>query len=121
MTLQAPISSTQTLTDVAAQLVHAALDDHPGEREITLLAVSVSNLCNEMPMQLELPLTGRAGHAVGGPNSATESARRSADRSVDAIRKKFGPAAVGYATVTLSEGHQVPDEFRELAEHPISG
>jgi DNA polymerase-4 len=39
------------------------------------------------------------------------------DRSVDAIREKFGRAAVGYATTALSGADRVPEEFRELAEH----
>jgi hypothetical protein len=47
-------------------------------------------------------------------------ARWGADRSVDAIRKKFGRASVGYAAVVFSDGHRVPEEFRELAEHSTS-
>jgi DNA polymerase-4 len=38
------------------------------------------------------------------------------DRSIDAIRDKFGRTAVGYATVALSATQRVPEEFRELAE-----
>jgi DNA polymerase IV len=123
ITLPAPISATLTLTEVATQLAHAALGDHPSEQEITLLAVSVSNLCNqeslqlELELELELPLTPRGERADSHPGSRTGSARWGADRSVDAIRKKFGRAAVGYAAVVFSDGHRVPEEFRELAEH----
>jgi len=45
-----------------------------------------------------------------------EASRWGADRSVDAIREKFGQTAVGYATVTLSDAERVPEAFRELAE-----
>jgi DNA polymerase-4 len=38
------------------------------------------------------------------------------DRSVDAIRVKYGRAAVGYASVALSGAHRIPEEFRTLAE-----
>jgi len=45
-----------------------------------------------------------------------EASRWGVDRSVDAIRDKFGRNAVGYATVALSADDRVPEEFRELAE-----
>ncbi len=118
ITLEAPVSATLRLTELATELVHSALTDHPDEGEITLLAISVSNLCSETPVQLELPLALRAAGVDDGPNSPTGSARNNTDRSVDAIRQKFGRAAVGYAAVLFSNGHRVPDEFRELAEHP---
>jgi DNA polymerase-4 len=120
VTVPAPISATLTLTEVATQLAHAALADHSHEHEITLLAISVSNLRNEDSLQLELPLDPCEEQAVRHPGSTTGSARWGADRSVDAIRKKFGRAAVGYAAVVLSDGHRVPEEFRELAEHSMS-
>src|SRR5437588_2984320 len=44
ITLPAAISTTLTLTELASELAAAALADHPKEHEITLLAVSVSNL-----------------------------------------------------------------------------
>ena len=119
ITSAAPISATLALAEVATQLVHAALADHPDEQEITLLAVSVSSLQNGSPEQLELPLPLQRGRAERGLNPATGSARRSADRSVDAIRRKFGRSSVGYATAVLSNGHRVPDEFRELAERDL--
>jgi DNA polymerase-4 len=43
------------------------------------------------------------------------------DRSVDAIRDKFGRTAVGYAAVALSDSARVPEEFRELAERDPGG
>lgn len=56
VTLPFAISSTLTLTEVAAGLVDQALADQPDERHLTLLAVSVSNLRDESALQLELPL-----------------------------------------------------------------
>ena len=38
---------------------------------------------------------------------------------MDDVRKRFGRAAVGYASVALSEHGTVPDDFRELAEHEV--
>jgi DNA polymerase-4 len=117
VTLPVPISTTLSLTEISIELASSALSDHPGEREITLLAVSVSQLVDELPLQLELPLglegdRHRAGTAAG-------SARWALDRALDAIRARFGREAVGYATVMLSELRGVPEEFRELAEHPV--
>ncbi len=109
-----PVSSTLTVTEVAEQLVASALADHPAEHHVTLLGISVSNLINEPPVQLELPL-GLVDHRCR-PGSPVGAARRSVDRSVDAIRARFGRAAIGYATVVFSGGNRVPEEFRELAE-----
>lgn len=116
VTLPAPISTTLTLTDLATQLARGALADHPKEREITLLAVSVSHLVDETALQLELPL-GLCDDRHR-PGTAAGSARWAVDRAMDAIRRRFGRGAVGYATVMFSELGGVPEEFRELAEHP---
>ena len=104
---------------MATQLADAAITDHPGEHQISLLAVTVSNLSDEHSLQLELPLAPARGgrSAVRAPE--TGAARWGTDRSVDAIREKFGRAAVGYAAIVLSDAHRVPEEFRELAEHPL--
>ena len=114
VTLPVAISTTLTLTEVATELAATILADHPEEREITLLAVSVSKLVAEPMLQLELPLDlpgdPRPGNVVG-------AARWAVDRSVDTIRARFGSEAVGYATVHFSPDHRVPDAFRELAEH----
>jgi DNA polymerase IV len=114
-TLPVPVSSTLTVTEVALRLVDAALSDHPGERQITLLGVSVSKLVDEPPRQLELPL--HFSDDPLRPGSPAGAARAGIDRSVDAIRAKFGRRAVGYATVMFAKGDRVPETFRELAEH----
>ena len=106
LTVPVPISATLTLTEIAVQLARTALEDHPAEREITLLAMSVSNLRDQHSFQPELePSTGDKRWGV--------------DHSVDAIRDKFGRAAVGYATIVFSGADRVPDEFRELAEKDL--
>jgi DNA polymerase-4 len=117
-TLSPAISTTLTLTDIAERLAVSALSENPEERDITLLAVSVSNLCPEHSLQLELPLSAPGGQPASEtrPQSLIESHRWGVDRSVDAIRDKFGRAAVGYAAVALSPTDRVPEEFRELAE-----
>ena len=108
LTLPVPVSATLTLTEVAERLARSALDDHPAEREITLLAVSVSNLRDQHSFQPELePSTGAKRWGV--------------DRSVDAIRDRFGRSAVGYATIVFSGVDRVPEEFRELAEKELDG
>jgi DNA polymerase IV len=114
VTLPEAISATLTLTEIAVGLARSALADHPGEREVTLVAISVSNLVDEAALQLELPL-GTEGEPPR-PGTPTGAMRWALDRTVDEVRSKFGRAAVGYATVHLSDAGGVPDEFRELAE-----
>ena len=103
---------------MAEGLAHSAIGDNEREREITLMAISVSNLCPEHSFQLELPLDSANLHGDAGARSRSvvEASRWGVDRSVDAIRDKFGRTAVGYATVALSAAERVPEEFRELAE-----
>jgi DNA polymerase-4 len=124
VTLPTAISTTLTLTEVAEGLAHAAIRDNEREREISLLAVSVSNLRPEHSLQLELPVDSPAWpRRIAGPRprSVIEAGRWGVDRSVDAIRDKFGRTAVGYAAVALSDSARVPEEFRELAERDPGG
>jgi DNA polymerase-4 len=113
-TVQDPVASTLTLREIAEALVAQALLDHPDERTVTLLAISIAKLVEEPATQLELPVLDDDPHRPGSPIG---TARLAVDRSMDAVRKRFGRAAVGYAAVRLSERGVVPDEFRELAEH----
>ena len=111
-----PISTTLTLTELAEQLVYKALADHPDQYQISLLAISVSNLVDQPVLQLELPILP---DEATRPGSSIGAARWAVDHSVDEVRRRFGRAAVGYAGVVLSTHATVPDEFRELAEHEL--
>ena len=117
MTLGAPISATIMLAEIAEELVRAALADHPRERTITLLAISVSHLRQQATIQLELPLG--LPDEKRRPGARRGIARWSADRAMDAVRDRWGRDAVGYATVALEPRHSVPDAFRELAEKEL--
>jgi DNA polymerase IV len=112
--LASPVSATRTLAELADNLVCSAIADQPSGTDVTLFAISVSHLVTAPALQLELPLglddeTQREGTPLG-------SARWAVDHSIDAVRARFGTAAVGYAAVALSDRRMIPDEFRELAE-----
>jgi DNA polymerase-4 len=113
MTLRAPIASTLTVTEIAVELVGSALRDHPDRPEISLLAVSLSNLEHDTAIQLELGVPTDDPRDPGSPSGA---ARAAIDASMDAVRAKFGRDALGYTSTKLSRRTGVPDDFRELAE-----
>ncbi len=117
ITLDAPVSATAILADIAEELVRRVLAQHPGEKAISLLAISVSHLEKHADLQLELPL-GLAGEERR-PGTRRGMARWMADRAVDVIRDRFGWEAVGYGSVVLGLSRSVPDEFRELAEKEL--
>ena len=117
VTLPAPVSATAMLAEIAEDLVRGVLVKHPGEKIVSLLAISVSNLEKDPVVQLELPL----GFEDEGrrPGSKKGMARWVADRAVDAVRGRFGWEAVGYGSVALGLSRSVPDEFRQLAEKEL--
>ncbi|MGI9383567.1 MAG: DNA polymerase IV, partial [Methyloligellaceae bacterium] len=117
VTLPAAVSATTTLAEIAEDLVRAALADHPLEKAISLLAISVSHLENDAVLQLEFPF--RLEDEKRRPGTEKGAARWTADRAVDAIRDRFGREAVGYASVALRDYRSVPDAFRELAEREL--
>ena len=116
VTLDAPISATAILAEIAEELVRTVLADHPEERTISLLAISVSHLETHWDVQLELPLG--LEDEKRRPGTKRGMARWSADRAVDKIRDRFGWEAVGYRSA-LGLSRSVPDEFRELAEKDL--
>jgi DNA polymerase-4 len=99
LTLPAPISATAILAEIAEDLVRGVLANHPDERSISLLAISVSSLEERSVVQLELPLG--LEDEKRRPGAKKGMARWVVDRAVDAIRGRFGWEAVGYGSVAL--------------------
>ncbi len=116
LTLPAPISATTALMEVAVDLVRGVLADHPGERTISLLAISGSNLGEDPFPQLELPF--RLADDGRRPGTRKGMARLRADLAMDVIRDRFGTAAVNYAAA-MGGARSVPDAFRSLAEKDL--
>ncbi|MET0576419.1 MAG: DNA polymerase IV [Mesorhizobium sp.] len=117
LTLDAPISATAMLAEIAEELVRSALAAHPAEKTISLLAISVSHLEQHSGLQLELPL-GLLDEKRR-PGTRKGMTRWVADRAIDTIRERFGWDAVGYASVALGTARSLPDAFRELAEKEL--
>ena len=113
LTLPAPLAATLTLTEMAEQLSWKAIRDQGEAVEISLLAISMSNLVRPAALQAELPLQPDDPRRAGSP---TGSARWALD-SFDGRRpRRFGRTRS--ATGRRWSGRTgVPDEFRELAEH----
>ena len=110
-------SGSATLAEIAEELVRTALADHPDEKTVSLLAISVSHLEKHWKLQLELPLGLEDEKRRHGTKRGM--ARWTADCAIDMIRDRFGWDAVGYGSVVLEPSRSVPDEFRELAEKDL--
>ena len=117
LTLDAPVSATAILAEVAEQLVREVLTEHPDEPILSLLAISVSHLEKQAVLQLELSLG--LGDEARRPGTKMGAARWAADRAMDAVRDRFGWEAIGYGSVVLGPSSAVPDAFRELAEKQL--
>jgi DNA polymerase IV len=97
------------LAEIAEELVRKVLMQHPDEKTVSLLAISVSHLEKLCDVQLELPL-GLEGEEHR-PGSKRGVAHWMADCAVDLIRD-----LIGYGSVALGLFRSVPDEFRKLVE-----
>jgi hypothetical protein len=75
------------LAEVAEELARAVLADHPDEKTISLLAISVSHLEEHWDLELELPLG--LEDEPRRPGTKMGMARWSADCAVDRIRDRF--------------------------------
>ena len=117
MTLGAPVSATTTIAEIAEELVRGVRDEHPHERDISLLAISVSHLVPDHALQFEFSLGGPED--ARRPGTRIGTARRQADGAMDKVRDRFGWDAIGYGSVVLEAPRSVPDGFRELAEKPL--
>ena len=117
ITLEAPISATVIIAEIAVDLTRLALAQHREEKFISLVAVSLSHLQSQAEMQLDLPL-GLADEKRR-PGARQGIAHSAADRAVDAIRQRFGWQAVGYGSTILETSPSVPDAFRKLAEKDL--
>ena len=84
VTLEAPVAATGIITEIAEDLVRSVLADHPEQRTISLLAISVSHLELQPTLQLELAL-GFADEARR-PGSRRGASRLFADRAMDKVR-----------------------------------
>jgi DNA polymerase-4 len=87
-TIERPTASTRTVLDVARALFTAA-QPVIEERGLTLIGVAVTNLSDDLPRQLELPMTSDDGSAL--------------DVTLDEIKDRFGSQAVTRA-VLLQRG-----------------
>jgi DNA polymerase IV len=87
VTLDQPISATLILAEIAERLVRQLLVDHPDERTISLLAISVCHLGENAELQLELPLGLQ--DEKRRPGAKRGMARLAADRAVDKVRAQY--------------------------------
>ena len=98
-TLGAPTDRTEVLLGVALKLL-ASVESDIAERGVTLIGVSLAHLARADTLQPELPIDWHDGARI--------------DKALDAVREKFGAAAVTRAALM---GHDEGVRMPRLAEH----
>src|SRR4029434_4789974 len=106
-------AATASLAEIAEELVRAALADHPQEKHISLVAISVSHLEQHPKLHVQSSLGAR--HEERGAGTRRGLARHAADRAVDRIRDRFGWEAIAYGSGAVRPFPAVSARFRPRA------
>ena len=100
-TLRAATTQTAPIHEAARELLEAAMPTIL-DRGITLIGLSLANLAGDDREQLELPLDAREEprSALAGSGTGRRTPRDPAalDRTLDAVRARFGASSVNRAT-----------------------
>ncbi|HEY2221771.1 DNA polymerase IV [Actinomycetospora sp.] len=99
-TLRAATTQTTPIDEAARELLGAAMPSIL-DRGITLIGLSLANLSGDDREQLELPLDAREEPRPALAGAGTDDSPRdprALDRTLDAVRARFGAAAVNRAT-----------------------
>ena len=95
LTLDAPISATAILAEIAEELVRTVLADHPDEKIISLLAISVSHLDDNGMCNWNGHLGLKMRIAGPGPKEAWRTGRRTAPLTGSATDSDGRPSDTG--------------------------
>jgi DNA polymerase-4 len=111
-TMPTPIDTAHALAAVAGALLDT-VDPAPGVRLVGVSASGLGPTPESQQLSLALDEEEAAGVEPAGATTTTEAARLQAswhevDVAVDAIRSRFGTAAVGTASMVGEEGIVVP-------------
>lgn len=121
-TVRRPTDSGSELVEVGGRLLDGLVAERQIlDRGVRLLGIGASGLTDEVVEQLsfdDLLGSGAVGSAGGGDGGG--SARQAADRAIDAIRDRFGSAAIGMATLA-GDGRLGPKQRGAQAWGPDRG